>query len=41
VVEANRQEDIDPHAYLQEVKAGGSFAQDLRTDLSKYVLPKT
>jgi phosphate:Na+ symporter len=32
--------EIDSHAYLEEVKAGGEFVQELRTDLKRYPLPK-
>ena len=28
------------HAYLQEVKAGGAFSEDLRRDQKKYHLPE-
>ena len=28
------------HAYLQEVKAGGAFGEDLRRDRKKYHLPE-
>ena len=31
--------DMDPHAYLQDLKTGGAFTQDLRDDLRKYHLP--
>lgn len=33
-------ESIDPHVYLHEVKGGSGFAQDFRTDLQKYSLPR-
>jgi phosphate:Na+ symporter len=32
--------DLDPHAYLQKVKSGGSFARELRADLNRYTLPR-
>ena len=31
--------DMDPHAYLQDLKTGGAFTEDLREDLRKYRLP--
>ena len=31
--------DMDPHAYLQDLKTGGAFTRDLRDDLRKYHLP--
>lgn len=31
---------IDPHAYLEEIKTGGSFTQDFRINLKKYTLPQ-
>lgn len=39
VIEA-RDSAIDPHAYLEEIKTGGSFTHDFRTDLKKYTLPQ-
>ena len=30
---------MDPHAYLQDLKTGGAFTEDLREDLRKYRLP--
>ena len=35
-----RNASIDPHAYLEEIKTGGSFTQDFRTNLKKYTLPQ-
>ncbi|MCI2056140.1 MAG: Na/Pi cotransporter family protein [Oscillibacter sp.] len=34
------QEDLDPHAYLENVRADGGFTKELRTDLRKYTLPQ-
>ena len=35
-----RNSAINPHAYLEEIKTGGSFTQDFRTNLKKYTLPQ-
>jgi phosphate:Na+ symporter len=31
---------INPHAYLEEIKTGGDFTADFRSDLKKYTLPQ-
>lgn len=31
---------INPHAYLEEIKTGGDFTSDFRSDLKKYTLPQ-
>lgn len=35
-----RNSAINPHAYLEEIKTGGGFTQDFRTNLKKYTLPQ-